>query len=48
MKKLSRPQRWEAAAAKAARALEELVDIQWEYEVWYDGMPENLQQSATG
>jgi hypothetical protein len=48
MKTLSRPKRWEAAAAKAALALEELVDIQVEYQEWYDGMPENLQQSATG
>ena len=48
MKKLSRPKRWEAAAARAVQALEELVDLQNEYEEWYEGMPENLQQSGTG
>lgn len=48
MTKQSRPKRWQAAATKAAEALEELVDIQNEYEEWYEGMPENLQQSGTG
>jgi hypothetical protein len=48
MKKLSRSKRWEAAAAKATEALEELVDLQAEYEAWYEGMPENLQQTVVG
>jgi len=47
-KQLSRPKRWEEAASRAVQALEELVDIQAEYQDWYDSMPDGLQTSATG
>ena len=48
VKVLSRPKRWDDAVVKALEALEELVDIQSEYQEWYDAMPDNLQASATG
>ena len=44
----SRPERWNAACAKAHEALDELKELQDEYQEWYDGMPENLQQGPTG
>jgi len=47
-KQLSRPKRWEDAASRAVGALEELMEIQSEYQDWYDSMPEGLQTSATG
>ena len=47
-KQLSRPKRWEDAASRAVQALEELVDLQYEYQDWYDSMPDGLQASPTG
>jgi hypothetical protein len=47
-KVVSRVQRWSDAAGQAFSALEELKDIQFEYEEWRDNLPENLQQSAVG
>ena len=47
-KQPSRIQRWQAAAVQAVEALQELVDIQSEYEGWRDTLPENLQSSAVG
>lgn len=44
----SRPQRWADASARAVTALEELVEMQSEYQEWYDNMPENTQSSPTG
>lgn len=35
------------AASELAAALTDLYDIQQEYQEWRDGMPENLEQSAT-
>lgn len=45
-KVLSRPKRWADAASRALAALEELKDLQGEYEQWRDGLPDNLQQST--
>lgn len=44
----SRPARWGDAASDAMAALEELVDLQSEYQEWLDGLPENLQSSPVG
>lgn len=44
----SRTQRWEDAASAAETALQDLVDLQQEYQDWYDNLPENLQGSALG
>jgi len=44
----SRTQRWSEAADKAESALQELVDMQGEFEEWRGNLPENLQQSALG
>ncbi len=44
-KPMSRPQRWADAAQRAEAALQDLLDIQSEYESWRDGLPENLQSS---
>ena len=46
MKQISRSKRWEEAASRALDAVNELVDIQSEYQDWLDGLPENLQNSA--
>lgn len=46
MKTPSRPQRWADAASRATAALEELVELQSEYQEWLDGLPENLQSGA--
>jgi hypothetical protein len=45
-KATSRPERWAAAVASARAALEDLREIQGEFESWRDGLPENLQSSA--
>lgn len=42
----SRPKRWADAAGKAEAALQELVDLQAEYQEWLDGLPENLQAGS--
>ncbi len=47
-KQLSRPKRWQQAIERASEALEELLEIQSEYEDWFESMPEGLQTSATG
>lgn len=47
-KRLSRSDKWAAAAAKAVEGLSELQELQTDYQSWYDNLPENLQQSATG
>ncbi len=44
----SRPDRWRAAADIALNALEELRDLQEEYQEWLDGLPENLESSPLG
>tara|TARA_R100000789_G_scaffold17168_1_gene20340 strand:+ start:100 stop:351 length:252 start_codon:yes stop_codon:yes gene_type:complete len=48
MRKRTRGQQWTDAADNAIKALEELIDLQAEYEDWYDNMPESLQSSPTG
>lgn len=47
-KNKSRPERWNEAASAASAALEQLVELQAEYQEWLDGLPDNLQQSAVG
>lgn len=47
-KKQSRADRWVDASMRAEDALQELLDIQSEFESWRDGLPENLQTSAVG
>lgn len=47
-KSKSRPQQWADAAGRAEQALQELVDLQSEYQEWKDNMPENLQSSPLG
>lgn len=47
-KQQSRSHRWSDAANRAEAALQDLLDIQQEYEEWKDNLPENLQQSALG
>lgn len=51
----SRAERWNSAVKKAGRtleefgtALEELKEIQEEYDQWYEALPENLASSLTG
>ncbi len=51
----SRPQRWATKIAAAQNyaadldsVLEELQEIQSEYQDWRDNMPENLEQSTLG
>ena len=43
---MSRPKRWAAAVAKALEGLEELAELQEEYQEWLDNLPENLEGSA--
>ena len=45
---MSRPKRWAEAVDNAATALQELKELQEEYQEWQDGLPENLEQSAVG
>jgi hypothetical protein len=45
-RRLSRPARWAKACADASAAIEELVDLQSEYQEWLDGIPENFSESA--
>jgi ParB-like chromosome segregation protein Spo0J len=45
-KEKSRPARWSDAAARAIEAIEQLQELQGEYQIWQDGLPENLQTSA--
>lgn len=45
-KRLSRADRWSAAASRATDGLQELVDLQDEYQSWLDNLPEGLQSSA--
>ena len=44
----SRPDRWAAACSDAITAIEELVELQSEYEDWKDNLPESLQSSPVG
>jgi hypothetical protein len=43
----SRPARWADACDRARSAIEELIDLQSEYQEWLDTLPENLQDGAT-
>jgi hypothetical protein len=43
----SRPDRFSDACSRAEAALEELVDLQGEYQEWRDNMPDNLDGSPT-
>jgi hypothetical protein len=45
---MSRPKRWESACARALDALNEIKELQDEYQDTYDNMPENLQSSPYG
>jgi hypothetical protein len=47
-KPLSRPKRWAQEATAAVSAIEALVELQQEYQEWYDNLPENLQNSPVG
>jgi len=42
----SRPARWAKAVSVALAALEELREMQGEYQEWRDNLPENLEGSA--
>jgi ParB-like chromosome segregation protein Spo0J len=42
----SRARRWSDACQAAAAAIDELFELQSEYQSWLDGLPENLQSSA--
>ena len=42
----SRVARWSDAASRAVAALEELQDIQSEYQDWDEGLPDNLREGA--
>lgn len=44
----SRPERWADAVARASQALDDLIELQGEYQEWLDNLPENLQSSAVG
>ena len=44
--KLSRPAQWSDAVSRAVDALEELQDLQAEYEEWLDGIPDNLRDGT--
>jgi hypothetical protein len=44
----SRPKRWNDAIQYAEAGLNALVEIQEEYNDWYENLPENLQQSPVG
>jgi hypothetical protein len=44
----SRRERWESAVADALASLQELVDLQQEYQEWADNLPENLEASPVG
>ena len=44
----SRVQRWAEAAQKATEGLDELVELQGEYLMWEENLPENLKESALG
>ncbi len=43
----SRASRWIDAATRAEDALQELLEIQSEFESWRDNLPESLQSTAT-
>jgi hypothetical protein len=43
--KLSRPQQWHKAVADATAAVERLIDLQSEYQMWRDNLPDNLANS---
>lgn len=47
-KKLSRATRWLDAAMRAEDALQELLDMQSEFEEWRDNLPENFQSTELG
>ncbi len=42
----SRPARWSDAASRAVTALEEMQEMQSEYQEWLEGLPDNLRESA--
>ena len=44
----SRAQRWAEASQVAEAALNDLLEVQQEYQDWLDNLPENLQGSALG
>ena len=41
----SRTQRWADACAAAQSAIQDLVDLQQEYQEWLDNLPEGLDES---
>jgi phosphoglycolate phosphatase-like HAD superfamily hydrolase len=43
---MSRPKRWAAAAERCRAAVDELKELQEEYQEWLDGLPENLEAST--
>lgn len=47
-RKLSRADRWATAASKAQEGLAELVELQEDYQSWYDNLPDGLRYSGTG
>lgn len=47
-KKESRAAKWVRLAGEAVAAIEELKDIQSDFESWRDNLPENLQSSPVG
>jgi hypothetical protein len=46
--KRSRPQRWADACGAASAGLQDLKDLQEEYQEWHDNLPDSLQQGNTG
>ena len=46
-KRMSRPRRWADAVSRADAALQDLRDLQEEYQGWHGSLPENLAESPT-
>ncbi len=45
---MSRLKRWADATQKAIEAIEDILEIQQEYEDWKESLPENLESSTLG
>jgi hypothetical protein len=46
--RISPPKRWDEACQQAMAALEELQELQAEYQAWRQNLPENLEATASG
>ena len=45
-KRISRPTRWFSALATIRKGMDEIKELQEEYQDWMDSIPENLESSA--